>query len=234
MPPTLQGQVERVNRTLAQTFLASLPLLRRRAAPPPTAACRPRCPAADVATPCGRVRQMGTRLQHQAATSGDCDGRPLGTLVDRRDPHPAGPRGGAALDAAGKRPPQDPQGRHPLRHLHLHCAEINGRVGEWVTVRYMPHDPRKVEVYKDAACSRQQNPNTCSPARRTRPRSSPPRRVDAQKLPARQQRAVASTRIRVAPVTGPGAVEETTVISREQGRVEQRRRRRPSSPPGPR
>jgi putative transposase len=111
-------------------------------------------------------------------------------------------------------------------HTYRYVApELNGRVGEWVTVRYMPHDPRKVEVYKDTAWLATAKPQHLL-TREERDQVLAARRADARELAHRQRRASRLARIRLVPVTGPGAVEETTVISREQARVEQRQRQR--------
>jgi putative transposase len=107
------------------------------------------------------------------------------------------------------------------------APELNGHVGERVQVRYMPHDLRRIEVFRgdDWWC-------TAYPQYRLseeeRAAVLARRRQDAAELSRRQRRA--SRRARLAPITGPitdpGALDDITVVTADTARAEQRRRKR--------
>lgn len=102
------------------------------------------------------------------------------------------------------------------------APELNGRVGQEVEVRYTPHDDRQIEVFRDGrwlATARPQN--TLSAKERDRVLEQ--RRADAAEQARRQRRASRQARVRLAAMTEPGAPEVTTVIGREQGRLESAR-----------
>ena len=108
--------------------------------------------------------------------------------------------------------------------IHFHglayvAPELNGRVGQKVEVRYVPHDDRQIEVFIDGAWLATARPqHALSPEERDRVLDQ--RRTDAAEQGRRQRRASRRARARLAAMTEPGAPEVTTVIPREQGRVE--------------
>jgi putative transposase len=223
--PHLKGKVERVNRTITQTFLAGLPFF---TAGPRAADGRlygPDAPpltlqrlAAEFAS---WVHDYNTKRPHR-----ELGGQtPLQRWLTDATPIQQVPEEELRwmlLASTPRKVHKDGIYFHTYRYV---APELNGRVGEWVTVRYMPHDPRKVEVYKDTAWLATAKPQHLL-TREERDQVLAARRADARELAHRQRRASRLARIRLAPVTGPGAVEETTVISREQARVEQRQRQR--------
>lgn len=100
------------------------------------------------------------------------------------------------------------------------AGALNGRVGERVQVRYMPHDLRQIEVfcgdewlataYPQGALSEEQRAEVLAA-----------RRADAAELARRQRRASRKARARLAPITRPGAaVVETTTVTAVQARAE--------------
>ena len=92
------------------------------------------------------------------------------------------------------------------------AAELNGLVGEVVEVRYRPHDLRSIEVFRgDEHLCTARPQGTLSKEERAAVLAK--RRADAAEQARRQRRAARRARSRVAPITGPGAVEDTTVIS---------------------
>jgi putative transposase len=99
------------------------------------------------------------------------------------------------------------------------APELNGRVGDHVEVRYVPHDDRHIEVFIDGrwlATARPQNALTAA----ERDRILDQRRADAAEQGRRQRRASRRARTRLAAMTEPGQPEVTTVIASEHGRTE--------------
>lgn len=108
--------------------------------------------------------------------------------------------------------------------IHFHglifiAPELNGRVGDKVQVRYMPHDDRRIEVFQGERwlCSAKPQ-NALSPEERDRVLDQ--RRADADEQARRQRRASRRARVRLAAMTGAGEVEVTTTIPVEGGRSE--------------
>jgi hypothetical protein len=84
-----------------------------------------------------------------------------------------------------------------------------------VQVRYMPHDPRRIEVFggdRWLATGRPQG--TLGPEDRAKAQAA----RQAAKLEQTRRQAAASRRARVtlAPITSPGVPEETDVLRRDQ------------------
>jgi putative transposase len=114
--------------------------------------------------------------------------------------------------------------KHGIRFggLHYLAAELNGRVGQQVEVRFMPHDHRQLEVYLDGAWLCTAIPqDLLGPAERDAVLAR--RRADAAELTRRRRRVRRAARARLTPLTGPGEPEEVTVIGRAQADREQRR-----------
>ncbi|MGH3097704.1 MAG: Mu transposase C-terminal domain-containing protein [Streptosporangiales bacterium] len=102
------------------------------------------------------------------------------------------------------------------------APEINGLVGERVQVRYTPHDLRQIEVFRGdewLATAYPQDTLTAEQREKVLER----RRADAAELAKRQRRASRRARAKLAPITEPGAVEDTTTISAAQARAEDTR-----------
>jgi len=105
--------------------------------------------------------------------------------------------------------------------LRFIAPELNGLVGEKVQVRYMPHDLRQIEIFRgDHWLATAYPQGMLSPEQRDAVLAR--RRADAAELARRQRRASRRARAELAPITEAGAIEETTTISAEQARAEQR------------
>lgn len=108
--------------------------------------------------------------------------------------------------------------------IHFHgltfvAPELNGRVGQEVEVRYVPHDDRRVELFVNGrwlCTAKPQNALTAEERDRVLER----RRADAAEQGRRQRRASRQARVRLAAMTEPGTAEVTTVVAEERGRAE--------------
>lgn len=105
------------------------------------------------------------------------------------------------------------------------APELNGRVGEKVQIRYTPHDLRQIEIFRgDQWLCTAYPQDTLSAEQRAAVLER--RRADAAELGRRQRRTSRRARTQLAPITAPGPLEDTTVITTDAARREQRRRRR--------
>jgi putative transposase len=105
--------------------------------------------------------------------------------------------------------------------LRFIAGELNGLVGEKVQVRHTPHDLRQIEIFRgDEWLATAYPPGMLNAEQREAVLAR--RRADAAELARRQRRASRRTRVVLAPITEPGEVVETTTITAEQARDEQR------------
>lgn len=105
------------------------------------------------------------------------------------------------------------------------APELNGRVGERVQVRYTPHDLRRIEVFRGDTWLCTAHPQgQLSDEERAAVLAR--RRADAAELGRRQRRASRRARAKLAPITEPGPMEDTTVVSMNTARAERRRSER--------
>jgi putative transposase len=215
--PHLKGKIERLNRTVAQDFLSTLPFYTD----------GPR----DAA---GRLYELGIpplTFERFAAEFQDWvehynTARPHAGLAGetplerwKADPTPV-----------HKIPPADLRflllagaerriTKHGIRFggLHFIAPELNGRVGQTVEVRWMPHDLRTIEVFymgQWLCVARPQGVLTAEERDQVLRR----RRLDAAELARRQRRTSRQARVRLAPITEAGPIEEVTVVTRDQAR----------------
>ena len=105
------------------------------------------------------------------------------------------------------------------------AAELNGLVGEKVQVRYTPHDLRRIEIFRDDAWLCTAHPQGAL-SDEERAAVLARRRADAAELGRRQRRASRRARAKLAPITEPGPLEETTVVSMNAARTERGRAER--------
>lgn len=99
------------------------------------------------------------------------------------------------------------------------APELNGLVGQRVQVRYTPHDLRQVEIFRgDTWLATAYPQDTLTDEQRAAVLQR--RRDDAAELTKRRRRASRRARAQLAPITGPGPVEDTTVITTDSLRVE--------------
>lgn len=212
--PHLKGKVERLHRTITQEFLNGLPFY----TDGPRAADQTLYgPTADPMT-LDRfagdfdawVRAYNTTRPHRGLD----EQTPLERWCSDATPIeqvPADQLRGLLLADQERTIGKD--GIH-FRGLIYIAPELNGRVGQRVTIHYMPHDPRQIELKLDGLWVTAKPQGLLTAAERDRVLAR--RRADAAELARRQRRASRRARLRLAPITGPGPIEETTVVSRQQ------------------
>ena len=98
-------------------------------------------------------------------------------------------------------------------------GELQGRGGETVEIRYMPHDGRRIEIFRDGRWLATARPQATLSAdeREAVLRSRHTARVKASR---ELRRARSRERRRYAPITAPGEVDETTIVTPAQARSE--------------
>jgi putative transposase len=220
--PHLRGKVERYHRTIDDAFIAGLPLH--------TAGPR----AAD-----GRLYGPGSAMSlalfaHQFAV--------WVRKYNLETPH-AGLKGQTPCDRwADDATPLRGVAESEIRWLLLASTrrrilkdgvhfggrifiapELNGRVGQSVEVRHMPHDLRQVEIFIDGDWLATARPQDLL-SQDERDAILARRREDASELGRMQRRASRRARSRISPVTTGGVVEETTSVSAKEARRDDGRR----------
>jgi putative transposase len=219
--PHLKGKIERLHRTITQEFLSGLPFY----TDGPRAADRSLYgPMADPMT-LGKfvadfdawIRAYNTTRPHKGLGGQTplARWRSDATPVDHV---PADRLRGLLLADQERTIGKD--GIH-FRGLVYVAAELNGRVGQRVTVLYMPHDLRQIELQLDGRWVTAKPQGLLTAAERDQVLAR--RRADAAELARRQRRASRRARLRLAPITGPGPIQETTVVSRQQAAADSRR-----------
>ena len=99
-------------------------------------------------------------------------------------------------------------GIHHRRHIYM-APELQALVGEIVEVRYMPHDTTKVDIFRNGewlATVRRQDDLSREERAQVLAERDRSRREAAREL----RRARSRARRQFAPITGPGAIVETT------------------------
>jgi putative transposase len=222
--PHLKGKVERCNRTLAEEFLRGLPFYTdgpRGADGQLYGPDRPPLTLGRLVADFAQwVRQYNTERSHQSLAGMT----PLARWLADATPIQEIPKSELRwLLLGGQR---RIIGRDGIRFggLSFIAPDLHGRVGQEVEVRYMPHDLREIEVfYKDAWLTTAKPQGLLTPEERDQVLER--RRADAAELARRQRRASRRARLRLAPSTQPGLIEEITVIRRDQAATEGARRR---------
>ena len=98
-----------------------------------------------------------------------------------------------------------------FRGLIYFADALCGLVGETVEVRAMPHDPRAIEIYRDGAWLATARPQAALTGAE-RERALAQRRAQAQAAAREARRRERRARVRLAPITGRGPLQETTVV----------------------
>jgi putative transposase len=98
-----------------------------------------------------------------------------------------------------------------FRGLVYFADALCGLVGEVVEIRAMPHDPRSVEVYRDGAWLATARPQAALTGAE-REQALAHRREQAQEAAREARRRERRARVRLAPITGRGPLQETTVV----------------------
>ncbi|SFO44386.1 putative transposase [Pseudonocardia ammonioxydans] len=219
-----KGKVERANRTLEQEFLSGLPFYTH----------GPRGADGGLFGPDADPMGLGlfvdrfaewvtayntTRVHSELGTTplarwGE-DATPLRTL------DPAGLRWMLVADAERT---INKDGVH-FDGVRFMAPELNGLVGEPVQVRYTPHDLRQIEVFRgDEWLCTAYPQDTLNDEQREAVLAR--RRADAAELGRRQRKASRRARAQLAPITEPGPVEDTTVVTAADARADRARRSR--------
>lgn len=109
-------------------------------------------------------------------------------------------------------------GIHFARQMFV-CAELTSLVGEEVEIRYMPHDTRSVDVYRNGEFVATAYPQAQLSAS-DRARLIAQRDRDRQKAAAQRRRATRKTKVRLAPTTNPAEAQVVTTIDAQELRRE--------------
>lgn len=224
--PHRKGKVERLNLTIDQTLLCTLPGYTRG---PRTAAGKLYGPLSDAAAdrakapdePIGPMRielfaqrfaawerWYNTERPHRALN----DATPLAAWqADTSALHRIGTDRLRHLLLAGVERTIQKDGIH-FRSLAYIAPELHGRGGENVQVRYMPHDDRFIEVYQDGAHLCTAHPQGQLTAQQTEAFRAHAR-AETKRLSAARRRATKRTRTELVPLTGTDTTaSEATVI----------------------
>ena len=213
--PWLKGKVERVNRTMEQTLLCELPRWTggpRRADGQLADERAPLTLERFVALFDAWVHDYNTRRPHRALQGltplerWQADARPV-----------------PGLDAESARWMLLPQVTRRVLKDGVHFAgliyiapDLNGLVGERIGVRYMPHDRRSIELYRDGRWIATAKPQGAL-SDEDRARVLERRRSDARAMAREASRARRRARTRLEPITGPGEPADITVVTVDAG-----------------
>ncbi len=213
--PHLKGKIERLGRTIAQDFLCTLPFY---AHGPRDAAGHLYGPADGPMTLerfaaefAGWVHHYNTARPHQGL------GGQIPLQRWQQDATPLREIPASELRFLLLAGQERTIGKSGIRFAGLHyiAAELHGRVGQKVEVRYLPHDRRQIEVFHAGRWLCTAKPQgALTPEERDQVLAR--RRADAAELARRQRRASRAARARLAPITRPGPVTDTTVVTREE------------------
>jgi len=220
--PHLRGKVERYHRTIDDAFIAGLPL---HTAGPRAADGRLYGPGSAMSLSLFAHRfAVWVRSYNREMLHAGLGGQ---TPCDRWTNDPTPLRRVAAselrwllLASARRRILKD--GVHFGGRIFI-APELNGRVGQSVEVRHMPHDLRQIEVFIDGDWLATARPQDLL-GQDERDAILARRREDARELGRMQRRASRRARSRISPVTTDGVVEETTTVSAEEARRDHGRR----------
>jgi putative transposase len=226
-----KGKVERVNRTLDQEFLCGLPFYTH----------GPRAADGRLYGPEADPMSLELFVDRFASWVGDYNTvrvhSELGTTPLVRWGEDASPLREVPAEQlrwmlmADIERTVNKDGVH-FGRVRFIAPELNGLVGERLGVRYTPHDLRQIELFRgdDWLCTAYPQDQLTAEQRAA---VLERRRADAAELGRRQRRASRQARARLAPITAPGPVEDTTVITTEQVRDEHRAARRRRRGEGP-
>jgi putative transposase len=213
--PHRKGKVERVNRTMDQEFLSGLPFYTEGPRAADGRLFGPDVPPMTLALFVDRfaewVRDYNIARPHSAL-----DGQ---TPLQRWEADASPVRQVPAeelrwLLVADKERTINKEGVH-LENVTFTAPELNELGGERVQVRYTPHDLRQIEIFRGDTWLCTAHPQGLLTDEQ-RAAVLDRRRADALELGRRQRRASRRARLKLAPITAPGPVEDTTVVTNEQ------------------
>lgn len=215
-----KGKVERVNRTVDQEFVSGLPFYTQGPRAADGRLYGPDAEPMSLGLLCDRfaewVSDYNTTRVHSELGETPlqrwcADATPLRTVPEEQL---------RWLLLADVERTVNKDGVH-FQGLRFIAPELNGLVGEKVQVRYMPHDLRRIEIFRgDEWLATAYPQGTLSAEQREAVLAR--RRADAAELGRRQRRASRRARAELAPITDAGPIEETTTISAAQARDERR------------
>jgi len=218
--PHLKGKVERWNRTLVQEFLSGLPFYTG----------GPRAADGTLLGPDSDPMTLGLFVDRLAAWVADYNisrvhsalgGTPLQRWAQDATPLREIPAEALRWMLLADR--ERTVNRDGVHHdgVRFLAPELNGLVGERVQIRYMPHDLRSIEVFRgDVWLATAFAQDTLTDEQRAAVLER--RRADAAELGRRQRRASRRARAQLAPITEPGPVTDTTVITAASARADRR------------
>lgn len=217
--PHLKGKMERANRTVTQDLLASLPFYTNGPRAINGRLYGPDAPPMSLELFVGEFDRWVRHYNNERPHAGLGGQTPLQRWESDATPLQVVPDSELRwLLLAGEERTVLKDGIH-FHGLTFIAPELNGRVGQTMEVRYVPHDHRRIEVFTDGrwlATAKPQNALTDA----ERDRVLDQRRADAAEQGRRQRKASRSARARLAAMTEPGEPQVTTVIPEERGRSE--------------
>ncbi len=221
--PHLKGKVERINRTLVQEFLAGLPFATGGPRGVDGELFGPDADPMSLALFVDRfaawVRDYNTVRVHSSLRT-----TPLARWAEDATPLREIPAEQLRWMLMADR--ERTVNRDGIHHdgVRFLAPELNGLVGEVLQVRYTPHDLRQIELFRgDQWLATAYPQDTLSDEQRQAVLER--RRADAAELGRRQRRASRRARAQLAPITEPGPVEDTTVVTASTDRGERAERR---------
>jgi putative transposase len=213
--PHLKGKVERFGRTLAQEFLCTLPFYTDGPRDKTGRLYGPQLPPLALERFAAEFRDWVAAYNTGRPHSGidrctpfdrwHADATPLRIVPEQELRF-------LLLPAESRKINKD--GIH-FGGVKFIAAELNGRVGQTVEVRAMPHDLRQIEVFVGGRWLTTAYPQGALGAEQ-RAHILQRRQADAAELARRQRRASRLARIRLEPVTGASPPQETTVVTPDQ------------------
>jgi putative transposase len=220
--PHLKGKVERVGRTLAQDFLCTPPFYTDGPRDKTGAVVRTWYWTAHARAVRQRFRRLGCGLQHASSAYEPGRSDADRTLARRRHAPAHRARGRTRfllLPSQSRKVVKD--GIH-FGGVRFIAPELNGRVGQTVEVRAMPHDLRRIEVFVGGRWLASAYPQATLSAEQ-RAEVLRRRKADAVELARRHRRASRLARVQIAPLVGRGPVEDTSVMAATTARIERQR-----------
>lgn len=216
--PQQKGKIERFNRTLDESFLATLPGYQkgaRRADKSLYGTAERLSMESFVELLEEFIREYNCEREHSSL-----DGRTpeQAWLEDDTELHLIAPERLRWLTLARKTATVQKDGIHHGRQRFL-AAELTLMVGEEVEIYFMPHDGRLVEVFRDGkhlCTALPQDQLTDDQLNDLLAR----REAERRRAAGTRRRVSRNTRLRYAPATGPGPVEVSSAVSAEQARRE--------------
>lgn len=216
--PQQKGKIERFNRTLEESFLAHLPGYQdgaRRSDGSLYGTAERLSLESFVALLEEFIREYNCERKHRSL-----DGRTpeQAWLEDQTEVHVIAPERLRWLTLARATCKVQKDGIHHAKQRFI-AAELTLMVGEQVEIYFMPHDGRLVEVFRDGK-------HLCTALPQDQLSDEQlndllaRREAERHRMAGTRRRVSRKTRVRYAPVTGPGQVEVSNAVNAEEARRE--------------